>query len=50
MNEKNLPNNPTLDDMKELLNKINSNVINTLNASIDGEVLVFNSSSTNIIN
>lgn len=49
MNEKNLPNNPTLDDIKELLNKINSNV-NTLNASINGEVLVFNSSSTSIIN
>ena len=49
MNEKNLPNNPTLDDIKELLNKINSSV-NTLSASINGEVLVFNSSSTNIIN
>lgn len=49
MNENNLPDNPTLDDIKELLNKINSSV-NTLNASINGEVLVFNSSSTNIIN
>lgn len=49
MNENNLPNNPTLDDIKELLNKINSSV-STLNASIKGEVLIFNSSSTNIIN
>lgn len=49
MNKNNLPNNPTLDDIKELLNKINSSV-NTLNVSINEEVLIFNSSSTNIIN